>query len=218
MSAITLLDTQIHGHAAESMQEASLAMMLSLTDVIPSQPLLQSLVMDRMTLRCKTAPPTYTANQTVQSTISKTILRLWYKSIYYQEQKQKGHLLLKASISNPTFKVKIIDIQVNIPRMLWYQWVFCSLISLWFFFLNLNHYWFGLRIKQSGFKVSYGLTVLCFRQDTQDLVFFSQQSVEYLDTVGRHVDWLSVDISADSDSPYVNQEFTKCQLPCYLSW
>lgn len=130
MSAITLLDTQIHGHAAESMQEASLAMMLSLTDVIPSQPLLQSLVMDRMTLRCKTAPPTYTANQTVQSTVSKSILRLWYKSIYYQEQKQKGHLLLKASISNPTFQVKIIDIQVNIPRMLWYQWVFCSLISL----------------------------------------------------------------------------------------
>ena len=73
MSVITLLDTQMHAHAAGRKQKASLAMMLSLTDVIPSQLLSKSLVMDRMTLRCKTAPPTCTASRTVQSTVSKTI-------------------------------------------------------------------------------------------------------------------------------------------------
>ena len=76
MSVIIFLDTQIHGHVSESIQEASLAMMLSLKDVIPSKPLSESLVMDHMILRYKTAPPTYTATLTVHSTVSKTILRL----------------------------------------------------------------------------------------------------------------------------------------------
>ena len=74
MSVITFPDTHIQDHATGSMP--SLAIMLSLTDVIPSQPLSEFLVIYHMTSRCKTAPPTCTATQTVQTTVSKPIERL----------------------------------------------------------------------------------------------------------------------------------------------